>query len=332
MRSHLQPPTICPVSTAATIAFSARFVGRPPFHDQRPLAEPSNSGFNKWVLNETKAPLFFLKTQLFIAVLLSLIADALGLLPDRLTLNIKVCRGLVPIVGLSVLGLSLCNYTLKYVHASVSQDARGLVLPFTAGVSGVVLPTRPSLRILFACGIVPISFFCSIFLDRIPMSMMGVGFGVASSTITTTHSVLIKQNLEIVNKSTILPLWCTHLLSIFVLVLIIFFVEGTEVMKLLFDADELLCEPRTMSALRTFVVPSSSLASLFAIKVTSPITHMVSSAVRGVTAAILGIWLFQDVISGYHVEAEASKADGGAAYERVPMNDLERGQGKQQPE
>ncbi|KAF8207989.1 hypothetical protein K438DRAFT_1813222, partial [Mycena galopus ATCC 62051] len=277
---------------------------------------------NKWVLNETKAPLFFLKTQLFIAVLLSLIADALGLLPDRLTLNIKVCRGLVPIVGLSVLGLSLSNYTPKYVHASVSQDARGLVLPFTAGVSGVVLPTRPSLRILFACGIVPISFFCSIFLDRIPMSMMGVGFGVASSTITTTHSVLIKQNLEIVNKSTILPLWCTHLLSIFVLVLIIFFVEGTEVMKLLFDADELLCEPRTMSALRTFVVPSSScgvvgfimsLASLFAIKVTSPITHMVSSASE-------------------HVEAEASKADGGAAYECVPMNDLERGQGKQQPE
>ncbi|KAF8202046.1 hypothetical protein K438DRAFT_2103571 [Mycena galopus ATCC 62051] len=245
--------------------------------------------------------------QLFIAVLLFLIADALGLLPDRLTLNIKVCRGLVPIVGVSVLGLSLSSYTLKYVDASVYQDACGLVLPFTVGVSGVVLHTRPSLRILFACGIVPMDFFCSIFLDRIPMSMMGIGFGVASSTITTTYSVVIKQSLEIVNKSTILPLWCTNLLSIFVLVLIIFFIEGTEVMKLLFDADELLREPKTMSALRTFVVGSliisvvgfiMSLASLLAIKVTSPITHMVSSAVRGVTASILGVWLFQDVISG----------------------------------
>lgn len=308
---------------------------------------------NKWVLNETKAPLFFLTTQLFIAVLLFLMADALRLLPDRLTLDAKVCKGLVPMVGLSVLGLSLSNYTLKYVDASVYQVARGLVLPFTVGVSGVVLHTRPSLRILFACGIVTMGFFCGVFLDRIPMSMMGVGFGIASSTVTATHSVVIKQSLEIVNKSTILLSWYTNLLSIFVLAPIVFLVEGTEVMKLLFDADELLREPGTMSALRTFVVGSlitgvvgfmMSLASLLSIKVTSPITHMVSSAVRGVAASILGVLLFQDVISAgragsiaiilggsvyytwvKHVEAEASKADGGAAYERV---DLERGQGK----
>jgi len=307
---------------------------------------------NKWVLNETKAPLFFLTTQLFIAVLLFLMADALRLLPDRLTLDVKVCKGLVPMVGLSVLGLSLSNYTLKYVDASVYQVARGLVLPFTVGVSGVVLHTRPSLRILFACGIVTMGFFCGVFLDRIPMSMMGVGFGIASSTVTATHSVVIKQSLEIVNKSTILLSWYTNLLSIFVLAPIVFLVEGTEVMKLLFDADELLREPGTMSALRTFVVGSlitgvvgfmMSLASLLSIKVTSPITHMVSSAVRGVAASILGVLLFQDVISAgragsiaiilggsvyytwvKHVEAEASKADG-AAYERV---DLERGQGK----
>jgi hypothetical protein len=41
-----------------------------------------------------------------------------------------------------------------------------------------------------------------------------------------------------------------------------------------------------------------SLASLLSIKVTSPITHMVSSAVRGVAASVLGVWLFGDIISG----------------------------------
>jgi solute carrier family 35 (GDP-fucose transporter), member C1 len=40
-----------------------------------------------------------------------------------------------------------------------------------------------------------------------------------------------------------------------------------------------------------------SLASLLSIKVTSPITHMVSSAVRGVAGAVLGVWLFRDVLS-----------------------------------
>jgi len=310
---------------------------------------------NKWVLNETPAPLFFLTTQLFIAVCLFLIADTLRMLPDRLTFDVKVCRGLVPMVGLSVLGLSLSNFTLKYVDASVYQVARGLVLPFTVGVSGVVLHTRPSLRILFACAIVTLGFFCGVFLDRIPMSLVGVGFGVASSVITATHSVVIKQSLEIVNKSTILLSWYTNLLSIFVLAPIVFFAEGTSVMKLLFSADELVREPGTMSPLRTFVIGSlvtgvvgfmMSLASLLSIKVTSPITHMVSSAVRGVAASILGMWFFQEIISGgraasiaiilggsvyytwvKHQESEAAKAEG-PAYERVPMGDVERGQTK----
>ncbi|KAF8190593.1 hypothetical protein K438DRAFT_1763059 [Mycena galopus ATCC 62051] len=72
--------------------------------------------------NETKAPLFFLTTQLFIAVLLFLRVDALRLPPDRLTLDIKVCRGLVPIVGLSVLSL---RYGAVYEHIPMNDLERG---------------------------------------------------------------------------------------------------------------------------------------------------------------------------------------------------------------
>jgi len=315
---------------------------------------------NKWVLNETPAPLFFLMTQLFIAVCLFLIADTLRMLPDRLTFDVRVCRGLVPMVGLSVLSLSLSNFTLKYVDASVYQVARGLVLPFTVGISGLILHSRPSLRILFACAIVTMGFFCGVFLDRIPMSLLGAGCGVASSAITATHSVVIKQSLEVVNKSTILLSWYSNLLAMLVLAPIVFIAEGPAVMKLLFDVDELVREPGAMSPLRTFVIGSlitgvvgfmMSLASLLSIKVTSPITHMVSSAVRGVAASVLGVMFFHDVMSGgragsiaiilggsvyytwvKHQESEASKAEGGGAYERVPMSDVERGQTKQQPE
>lgn len=42
-----------------------------------------------------------------------------------------------------------------------------------------------------------------------------------------------------------------------------------------------------------------SIASLLSIKVTSPITHMISSAVRGVAASLLGMWLFHDIITTY---------------------------------
>jgi solute carrier family 35 (GDP-fucose transporter), member C1 len=42
-----------------------------------------------------------------------------------------------------------------------------------------------------------------------------------------------------------------------------------------------------------------SIASLLSIKVTSPITHMVSSAVRGVAGSLLAIWLFHDIVTRY---------------------------------
>jgi GDP-fucose transporter C1 len=46
-----------------------------------------------------------------------------------------------------------------------------------------------------------------------------------------------------------------------------------------------------------------SIASLLSIKVTSPITHMVSSAVRGVAASLLGMWLFHDIMTTYAIVA-----------------------------
>ncbi|KAJ7052782.1 hypothetical protein C8F01DRAFT_1169945 [Mycena amicta] len=311
---------------------------------------------NKWVLNKTLTPLFFLTTQLFIAVLLFLLTDALRILPDRLSFDLKTCKGLVPMVGLSILGLSLSNYTLQNVDASFYQVARGLVLPFTVCISGWMLHTRPSLGILFSCAVVTAGFFVGVFLDGTAVSMKGVAYGVASSTITATHSVIIKQSLKVVNDSTILLSWYTNLLSVFVLIPIIILVEGGEVMKLLFNVDELITPPGKWSPLHTFIVGSlitgvigflMSLASLLSIKVTSPITHMVSSAVRGVAASLLGMWLFSDIISTgratsiatillgsiyytwvKHKETEAAKPE----YERVRMDDLESGQQKSPPE
>ncbi len=39
------------------------------------------------------------------------------------------------------------------------------------------------------------------------------------------------------------------------------------------------------------------ISSLLSIKVTSPITHMVSSAVRGVAGSLLGVWVFGDIFT-----------------------------------
>lgn len=60
---------------------------------------------NKWVLNTTNVPLFFLLVQVIVAVVLFLVSDMLRLLPDRLSFDVEVCKGLVPMVALSVVGI-----------------------------------------------------------------------------------------------------------------------------------------------------------------------------------------------------------------------------------
>lgn len=65
---------------------------------------------NKWVLNITATPLFFLWAQLAIAALLFVVSDALRLLPDRLTLDLATCKDLIPMVGLNVFGLRSVHF------------------------------------------------------------------------------------------------------------------------------------------------------------------------------------------------------------------------------
>ncbi len=50
--------------------------------------------------------------QLMIAVILFVISDVMRFLPDRLTFDVKICKGLVPMVGLNVIGL---RYVASYL-------------------------------------------------------------------------------------------------------------------------------------------------------------------------------------------------------------------------
>ncbi|KAI0752878.1 hypothetical protein C8Q80DRAFT_1267350 [Daedaleopsis nitida] len=304
---------------------------------------------NKWVLNSTDTPLFFLFTQLVIAVVLFLIAHMLGFLQLPLQLDLEVCKGLIPMVGLSVIGLSSSNYTLKYVDASYYQVARGMILPFTVATSFFLLNARPSLRILGACAVVTGGFFVGVFLDGTPVSLVGIMFGVLSSMITALHSVVIKKSLEVVHGSALHLSWYTNLISSFILIpVFILMGELPGVMELLFGDN-----PTKPDGFSTFVKGSiitgvfgflMSVASLMSIKVTSPITHMVSSAARGVAVSVLGVLYFQDVVSEgratsiavillgsiwytwiKHVESQPKPQ-----YERVALDEMERGSAKQE--
>ena len=70
---------------------------------------------NKWVLNTTATPLFFLLTQLVIAIILFLGAHFAHLIQIPLELDLKVCKGLIPMVALNVIGLRYAH-VLTFFH------------------------------------------------------------------------------------------------------------------------------------------------------------------------------------------------------------------------
>ncbi|KAI9432941.1 hypothetical protein H4582DRAFT_1990107 [Lactarius indigo] len=305
---------------------------------------------NKWVLNVTTAPLFFLFAQFIIAVILFYFFHALKIITlPMMRVDAPILKGLASTVIFNVLALSTSNYSLKFVDASFYQVARGLLLPFTILTSYIMLQTRPSVRILLSCSIVTSGFFTGVFLDSTQVSALGIFFGASSSLLSALHAAVMKRGFEVVEGSALSMSWYSNLLSSVLLVpFIIVLGEGPAVLELLSGRAE---------GFWTFIIGSVatgsvgfllSIASVLSIKVTSPITHMISSAIRGVAASILGVALFGDILtlgrmwailiilggSIYYTwikhNESLAPAPPSRQYERVAMEELEEGFDKEQ--
>lgn len=127
-------------------------------------------------------------------------------------------------------------------------------------------------------------------------STIGVILGVASSVTTAVHAIVVKRSLNIVSGTMDLA-YFSNLLSAFVILpFVVLSGEVFTIMDMVFGEGE---------ALWTFIVGATvtgvfgfliCIAGFLSIKVTSPISHMVSAAVRGVLQTFLGIWCFNDQV------------------------------------
>ncbi|VDB85138.1 unnamed protein product [Peniophora sp. CBMAI 1063] len=297
---------------------------------------------NKWVLNTTTVPLFFLWTQLTIAVVLFLIAHAAKVVSVPMHVSKELIQGLGPLMILNLIGLTSNNFTLKYVDASFYQVVRGLVLPLTVFTSYLLLAARPSLHILYACAVVTAGFFVGIFLDGTYISPLGIFFGLLSSLMTALHAVVMKRSLGVVNNNALHLSWYSNLITAVMLIPCILLAgEGPAIWDLFVGAGVGLGTFAWGSAITGSIGFAMSIASVLSIKVTSPITHMISSAIRGVAASLLGMWIFGDILSAGRIWAIAiilagsiyytwikhveSQSQHKSDYERVPLDNVEEG-------
>jgi GDP-fucose transporter C1 len=259
---------------------------------------------NKAVLNSSpELPLLFLFVQLTLAVIL---LHAGALVTKRIEipkLELDVAKKLVPVVLVNIIGLIFNTLCLRDVEASFFQIARGLVLPLTISVSSAYTHKSPPAKVIIAAAIVSFGFFLGVTpSSNIPVnaapSTLSLFYGIMSSLFIAFHAVFIKSSLPHCNNSTIqLAYWTNAGSAIFLIPFIL--LRGEQM---------LLQELTTTEAPRASVFFWGSLvtgvfgfllcvAGLLSIKITSPITHMFSSALRSVLQTVLGVLIFHDILT-----------------------------------
>jgi len=268
---------------------------------------------NKWVLNAVPVPLFFLLVQLLTAVFLLHVTACFGLfkVPE---IRLSICKGLTPLIAINCIGLAFNTYCLQFVDASFYQVARGLVLPFTTLLSYIFLNARPSLPLLGAIGIVCFGFMVGVSSENLSVSFIGILLGVCSSVTTAGHAIVVKRSLPVVNGSAMDLAYYSNFLSAFIMAPAALLAETGAVLNMFSQGGQ---------AFRTFWVGGLvtgvfgfliCIAGFISIKVTSPVTHMMSAAVRGVIQTVLGVWLFSDIVTRARLSGIALILTGSIVY------------------
>ncbi|KAG1885500.1 hypothetical protein F4604DRAFT_1726446 [Suillus subluteus] len=267
---------------------------------------------NKTVLNGSPdLPLLFLLLQLLIAVVLLHVAAMFITRVEIPKLELETAKKLTPVVLVNIIGLIFNTLCLRDVEASFFQIARGLVLPLTIIVFSMHTRTVPSVRVGIAAGTVAIGFLLGVapisatVPAHVAPSGLSLFYGVLSSLFIAFHAVLIKSSLPYCNNSTIQLAYWTNLGSaIFLFPFVLFYREISTLEDLIHDSNwdgQVFLWGSIVTGVFGFLL---CIAGLLSIKVTSPITHMFSSALRSVIQTLLGVWLLKDLMTVYVLSSD----------------------------
>ncbi|KAI0756815.1 hypothetical protein C8Q80DRAFT_1091621 [Daedaleopsis nitida] len=277
---------------------------------------------NKAVLNSSPdLPLLFLLIQLVLAVLLLHGAARFTPKVELPRIDLQTAKKLAPVTTVNVIGLVFNILCLRGVEASFFQIARGLVLPLTIAVSSIHGHSIPPSRVLLAAFVVALGFFFGVAPDsavanwRDAPSQSSLIYGVLSSLFIAIHAVLIKISLPYAHNSTIqLAYWQNLGSAIFLAPFILFQGEFTKLFEL-YHSPTWHAEVFVWGSLVTGVFGFLlCVAGLLSIKVTSPVTHMFSSAARTAIQTLLGVCIFDDLLTRNRIASILVIAAGTMYY------------------
>ncbi|KAF7558557.1 hypothetical protein G7046_g5597 [Stylonectria norvegica] len=261
---------------------------------------------SKSALNGVEAPVTLLALQTTVQVLLM---TTIGAFTGWITLSRppKAWVALLPLTAARLVGILAKTYCLASVNASVYQIARGLLLPFTLLLSLLVLRPRPYYPPLSlgGCALVMAGFGAGMASDYSQMLTSGKGvlLGIGSSFTTAVESVVVKAFLGKSSEGMWQMVWMSNAMAlVFYLPLLPLSGELSAGSSLFAEVAEGVEAPDVRRFLMMAMLTGVSsflltIATFMQIEVTSPTTHMIVTAARGVAQSSLAIVLLGEVLT-----------------------------------
>jgi GDP-fucose transporter C1 len=265
---------------------------------------------NKLILNNFgELPISFLVGQLAIASLVLKLLHILKLLSQPRSLTINDYKSIAPLILINVIGLMMNTLCLKYVDAAIYQVARSLVLPITL-ILTLLLDKyklanngqKISIRVMMTCLIIFIGFLVGMKVEsQNKLNCLGLLFSIFSSFTTSIHSIVIKNSLSEGFNAETPPkistwdlVYLNNFFSSFLLFPFSLFFEWDKISHLGRRQLNGFVSSSVISGMIGLLINYTSFLQIY---VTSPLTHTVSSAARGIFQCIIAYLVLGEEIT-----------------------------------
>lgn len=203
---------------------------------------------------------------------------------------------MIPLAVARTVGALAKTACLAVVDASFYQIARGLLLPFTLFLSFAVLGKKlnsfaPLSLVGAGCVIVGFGIGMTSDLFSTSTSQLGFALGIGSSFTTAVEAVVIKKfvsaQMQEKGDDMMQMVWMSNVLSA-ILYSSIWFVMGDHSELTIILSNPALLQKLVLSGISGFLL---TIATFLQIAVTSPVTHMIVAAARGVAQSAFAVIL-----------------------------------------
>eukprot|EP01126_Amoeba_proteus_P056273 TRINITY_DN7055_c0_g1_i6.p1 TRINITY_DN7055_c0_g1~~TRINITY_DN7055_c0_g1_i6.p1 ORF type:complete len:303 (-),score=36.14 TRINITY_DN7055_c0_g1_i6:105-1013(-) len=211
--------------------------------------------------------------------------------------NWGIARSIFPLSLVWVCNMVTTNVALNYTEVTFFQLVRGLTIVWSIVLQQINFPDMEvSMKTKFACSVVVFGFVMGS-VGEVNFNWVGWSFGVASSIFASFYGILVKKSLAHVNGSMWRLMIYTTSFSV-LLFLPLLFLSG-EIS--FFDNSTFfsLLTPTVMWAILASGVVGYviNIATFLQLKMTTPLSSVISGSVKGVLQTLLGWVVWRNEIS-----------------------------------